>query len=755
VTTAGRARLTLALVFLTSLILVPVRTPAQPATPPRPIVIRDILVEGSRRVQDAVILGRIKSMVGAPFNPSLLAEDIRSIFALGFFDDVQMRVEDFEGGVKVVFVVTERPFVRDVDFVGNKKGDRETLQEKIDIKLGSVYNPVDVQRAVEKLRDWYEDEGYFEVQITPNIEKFADGDVRLVFSIAEGRQITIEKIVFQGNKGVSDVQLKSAMETKERQYFILRGKVQRQRLDSDVDRILAAYNDFGYTQARVESTDVAIDREKARVTITIVVVEGPQFKAGEVKTTGVTLLPEREVERQIRLKPGDIFSVGKVRDSTQAILNLYSTIGRASADVNPRREQLGTGNQINLTFEISEGPEVYVERININGNVRSQDKILRRELPLHEGDLYTLQKRELARQRLVNLGFFESVSVTTQPGSDKTKIVVNVDVVERATGVFSIGGGYSSVDSLVGTIDLAQRNFLGRGWEAAIRIRAGAETQQGTISFTEPWLFDRPLSAGFDIYKSLREYDDYTYDTTGVNLRMSHPFAEYWRWHVGYRASHDDISDIADSASPQIREEEGVTLTSAVGLSVTRDSRDVVAAPTKGAQTLLRLDFAGLGGDAKYVKTTALQTYFRPLWLGHILGLRGEIGYGFGWADEDLPLFERFFLGGPNSIRSFKFHDLSPVDESGFKTGGTTQFIGNVEYIIPLPFGFRLAAFFDIGNVWGFGTEFDPTDLRKAVGGGVRWQSPFGPIRVDYGFNLDRKAGEDMGAFHFSVGSPF
>jgi outer membrane protein insertion porin family len=755
VTTAGRARLTLALVFLTSLILVPVRTPAQPATPPRPIVIRDILVEGSRRVQDAVILGRIKSMVGAPFNPSLLAEDIRSIFALGFFDDVQMRVEDFEGGVKVVFVVTERPFVRDVDFVGNKKGDRETLQDKIDIKLGSVYNPVDVQRAVEKLRDWYEDEGYFEVQITPNIEKFADGDVRLVFSIAEGRQITIEKIVFQGNKGVSDVQLKSAMETKERQYFILRGKVQRQRLDSDVDRILAAYNDFGYTQARVESTDVAIDREKARVTITIVVVEGPQFKAGEVKTTGVTLLPEREVERQIRLKPGDIFSVGKVRDSTQAILNLYSTIGRASADVNPRREQLGTGNQINLTFEISEGPEVYVERININGNVRSQDKILRRELPLHEGDLYTLQKRELARQRLVNLGFFESVSVTTQPGSDKTKIVVNVDVVERATGVFSIGGGYSSVDSLVGTIDLAQRNFLGRGWEAAIRIRAGAETQQGTISFTEPWLFDRPLSAGFDIYKSLREYDDYTYDTTGVNLRMSHPFAEYWRWHVGYRASHDDISDIADSASPQIREEEGVTLTSAVGLSVTRDSRDVVAAPTKGAQTLLRLDFAGLGGDAKYVKTTALQTYFRPLWLGHILGLRGEIGYGFGWADEDLPLFERFFLGGPNSIRSFKFHDLSPVDESGFKTGGTTQFIGNVEYIIPLPFGFRLAAFFDIGNVWGFGTEFDPTDLRKAVGGGVRWQSPFGPIRVDYGFNLDRKAGEDMGAFHFSVGSPF
>jgi len=720
-----------------------------------PIVIKDILVEGNRRVQDAVILGRIKSAVGAMFNPSLLSEDIRSIFSLGFFDDVQLRVEDFEGGVKVVFMVTERPFVRDVDFVGNKKADRDTLQEKIDIKLGNVYNPVDVQRAVEKLREYYEDEGYFEVQITPNVEKFADGDVRLVFSIAEGRQMTIDQIVFRGNTGLSEAVLKDAMETKERQYFILRGKVQRQRLDTDIDRIIAAYNDNGYIQARVESYDVAVDREKARVTITIVVVEGPQFRVGEVKLTGVTLLPEREVERQIRLKPGDVFSVGKMRDSVQGILNLYSTIGRASADVNPKRDQLPGTNQINLTFEVSEGPEVYVERINITGNVRSQDKILRRELPLHEGELYTLQKRDRARQKLINLGYFESVNVTTQPGSDKTKIIVNVDVVERATGIFSIGGGYSSVDALVGTIDLAQRNFLGRGWEASIRIRAGASTQQGTVSFTEPWLFDRPLSAGFDIYKSIRTYTEYTYDTAGANLRLSHPFAEYWRWHLGYRASRDIISHLTDSATPDLKAQEGATVTSAAGGSLTRDSRDVVAAPSRGGQTALTVDFAGLGGDSRFVKATALQTYFKSLWFSHVLAMRGEAGYGFGWSDDPLPLFERFYLGGPNSIRSFKFHSLSPRDEGGFRTGGTSEVLGTVEYVIPLPFAFRLAAFVDVGNVYGFGTDFDPTDLRKAAGGGIRWQSPFGPIRVDYGFNLDRKAGEGPGAFHFSVGSPF
>ena len=375
-TTGGRVRLTTIVVVFAASLFVAAAARAQPSQP-QPIVVKDIHVEGNKRVQDAVILGRVKSAVGSTFNPSLLSEDIRAIFGLGFFDDVQVRVEDFEGGVKLVYVVTERPFVRDVDFVGSKKADRETLQEKIDIKLGSVYNPVDVQRAVERLRDYYEDEGYFEIQITPTVEKFSDGDVRLVFNIVEGRQITIDTIVFRGNKGLTDAQLKDAMETKERQYFILRGKVQRQRLDTDIDRIIAVYNDNGYIQARVESTDVAIDRERARATITIVVVEGPQFKVGEVQITGVSLLPEREILRQIKFKSGDVFSVSKVRDSVQGILNLYSTIGRASADVNPKRDQPPGTNVINVTFEITEGPEVYVERINITGNVRSEDKILR------------------------------------------------------------------------------------------------------------------------------------------------------------------------------------------------------------------------------------------------------------------------------------------------------------------------------------------------------------------------------------------
>ncbi len=719
-----------------------------------PIVVKELAVEGNRRVQEAVILGRIKTGVGTPFNASQVSEDVRAVFALGFFDDVQLRVDDFEGGVKVTFTVSERPFVRDVEFVGNKQLSTSELQEKIDIKLGSVYNPVDIQRASEKMKEAYEESGYFEVQISPEVEKFSDGDVKAVFNINEGRRITIDTIVIRGNKGLSDRQIKAAMTTQERQYYILRGTVQRQRLEEDIDRIIALYNDHGYIQARVESHDIAVDRDRARVTVTIDIVEGPQYRVGEIKITGVTLVPESEVRRQLKFKGGDVFSRTALRESARQIADLYSTIGRASADIVPRTEMVA-GNHVNVTLEITEGPEVYVERINIAGNVRSEDKILRREIPMVEGDLFTSQKLNRARQRLINLGYFEAVNVTTQPGSDRTRIIVNVDVTERPTGLFSIGGGYSSVDSFVGTIDLRQNNFLGRGWQASLAIRAGGTSQQGIVSFTEPWLFDRPLSAGFDLFSTSRQYTEYDYETLGGGLRLSHPFAEYWRWHVNYRLTRDEIDDVALTLSPAFRDEIGTRITSLVSGAITRDSRDNVHAPTSGGQVSAVLDVAGLGGDTRFVKMVGFTTYFKPIWFDHILSGRAELGYGFGWGGEELPIFERFYMGGPNSFRGVKSRKISPVDEFGTRIGGTSEILGTVEYIVPLPFNLRAAGFVDIGNVYGFDTKFDPTDLRQAVGAGVRWISPFGPIRVDYGINVDRRRGEDFGALHFSVGSPY
>lgn len=733
--------------------LFPFRTPAQEAQ--QPVLVKEIAVQGNRRIQEAVILGRVQTKVGSPFVPARLAEDIRNIFALGFFDDVQLQVEDFEGGAKIIFMVAERPLIRDIEFVGNRRIGTSTLQEKIDLKLGTVYNPVDVQKAVSTLKDHYEDEGYFEVQIAPEIERVAEGDVKVVFRITEGRRITIERIVIEGAKGLTPRLIKRVMATQERQFFILRGIVQRQRVEEDMERILLLYNDYGYIQARVEGHEISVDEKRARVTIAIKIVEGPQFTVGSVGVTGTNVLPVEEVRRQVKLAPGDVFSRSKLRESVEGIRDLYSSIGRASVDVGPITSQDPAARKVNLTLEITEGPEVFVERINISGNVRSQEKILRREIPMAEGDLFTSQKLDRARQRLVNLGYFETVKASTAPGSAKDKIAVNIEVTERPTGLFSLGGGYSSADGFLGLIDLSQRNFLGKGWEVSLRLRGGARTQQGVVSFTEPWLFDRPLSAGFDLFNNRRVFLDFTVDSLGGGLRLSHPFLEFWRGHLNYRLSRDEISDVSDQASTVLTSEEGATITSLIGGAVTRDTRDNVFATTKGGLLSLATDVAGLGGDNKFLKTVGSVSYFHPVFWGTVLSGRVEAGYGFGFGDQDLPLFERFFLGGPNSIRGRKARQISPVDASGTRIGGTSEVLLNLEHVIPIGFGIRLATFFDAGNVYGFTKDFDPTDTREAAGVGMRWQSPFGPIRLDWGYNLDRRKGESPTEFHFSVGSTF
>jgi len=733
---------------------------APTAPPDRPILVKEIAVQGNRRVQEAVILGRVTLKINTPFVANRTAEDIRAIFSLGFFDDVQVRVEDFEGGVKLTYVVTERPFVRDVLFSGNKKQDATTLLEKIDLKLGTVYNPVEVNKAGDKLKDFYETEGYYEVGITPEVEKLADGDVTVTFKIAEGRRINIEQIIIDGTQGLTPKQVRAAMETQEREFYILRGTVQRQRLDEDIDRIIQLYNDHGYVQARVEKSEINVDRENARATVRVVVVEGPQFKVGGVDVTGNSILPVEEIRKRIQLKSGDVFSRTKLRDSVTGVTDLYSAIGRASADVSPNTMQDTPNRLVNVVFEVVEGPETYVERINISGNTRSEEKILRREIPMAEGDLFTTQKLTRAKQRLTNLNYFDKVEAKTVPGSSKDKIVVNIDVTEKPTGLFSIGGGYSSQDGVLGTLDLSQRNFLGKGWEVFLRLRGGERLQTGTIGFTEPWLFDRPLAAGFDIFNTRRILPDYTVNSLGGDVRLGHPLGEYSRWNALYRVSQDRISDVNALGSPELLSEEGTHLTSLVGLSLSRDTRDSVFDPTRGGTASIGLDFAGVGFGERFVRGVFTTTYYQPTpWLDHVLSFRLMAGYAIGWDKDPVPLFERFYLGGSNSLRQFKSLQVSPKDSTGTRVGGNAELLGTIEYQIPLFFGIKAAIFYDVGNVWGpdisAGSKIDPTDLRHGAGLGFRWNSPFGPIKVDYGIKLDQKKGESFGSFNFSAGSSF
>ena len=410
-------------VFL-ALLLGPFPVLAQtPESTERQGFVKEIAVEGSRRVQEAVIVGRVSARIGGRLITKHVAEDIRRIFALGFFDDVQVRVEDFEGGVKLVYVVVERPFVRDVRLSGNKTHDSSTLLERIELKLGRVYDPVEVNRSADKLKEFYEQEGYLEAGITPTIEKLPDGDVIIAFQITEGRRITIDRIVVEGARGLTPKEVKAAMETQEREFIILRGSVRRQTLDDDVDRIVQLYNDHGYVQARVESVETIVSRDKPRATVRIVVVEGPQFKVGGVDVTGNSVLPLEEIRRRMELRTGDVFSRSALRHSVQGIADLYGAIGRVYTDVYPHTVEDSPHRLVNIVVEIVEGPETYVERINISGNTRTEEKVLRRELPISEGDLFTSQKLAQLKQRIANLKYFDRITVTTAPGTSEDRII--------------------------------------------------------------------------------------------------------------------------------------------------------------------------------------------------------------------------------------------------------------------------------------------------------------------------------------------
>lgn len=724
--------------------------------PPAPAV-RDIVVEGNRRIQTPTILNRVQTKIGDAFSPAGVREDVRAIFALGFFDDVEVRTEEFEGGIRLVFVVVERPLLREVGFEGNVQVKSEDLREKAAVRVGVLYNPDEARRAVDAIRQKYEDEGYFGVQITPRTERTPEGDLRLVFRIEEGPKLYIDRIIVEGNRALTARQITGVMETKERFLWILPfSTVQRRVFEDDVDRILELYRDHGYVQARVESHEIVPDLARRKVTLRVRVVEGPQFRTGSVTVRGNEVLSTDEIRGLVRLREGEVFSRAALRASQRAISDRYSQLGRARAEVDLQTVNDVENLRVNVTLSITEGLPVYVERINITGNTKSSEKVLRRELRVAEGELFTYQKLVQSRRRLFNLGYFDEVNVSTDPGTAPDRIVIHIDVKERATGIFSVGAGYSSVDNLFATLDVSQRNLFGRGQEVFLRLRLGSKSRLGLLGFTEPYLFDIPLRAGFDIYDRQREFDDFTEERLGGNLRASYPVAEDVTLSGVYRLEEVEISDIVESASEDLKRERGTKLNSAVEFGLTRDTRDNFFEPTRGSRNSLLLTFAGLGGDTRFYKVEAESSWYFPLpVLNLVWAVRGLVGFVEGWGGEEVPIFERFFLGGPTTLRGQRTRSVAPRDAQGNVIGGDKELLFSTELLIPVVPRFRIALFFDAGNAYGFGKDFDPSDLRLTVGAGVRFFSPLGPLRLEYGYNLDRKSGEKVGQVQFAVGTPF
>ncbi|MCB2185062.1 MAG: outer membrane protein assembly factor BamA [Deltaproteobacteria bacterium] len=725
-------------------------------------MVADVKVEGNHRIEAEAIKAAIKSKPGGPYSPLRLDDDIREIWKMGYFDDVQVKVADSEKGKVVTFVVKEKPTVREVQIVGNNEIDVKDIRDQIGIKPFSVFKPALVKEGEQKIVRLYRDKGFYDVKVTDEIKKLPSGDMSVTYNINEGEKVYVKAIRFEGNKAFSESELRSQMSTNESGWLTWLTKsnvLERQTLEQDIQRLGDFYYNNGYMQAKI--SEPTVTREDNGLAVTIKVVEGPRYKVSDVSLNGDMILPREEAMTKLTTKPGEWYSRDAVRADMAYLTNLYADRGYAYVDVRPQIRQDAAKTTVSVAYEVKKGDKVYFEQIVITGNSRTRDKVIRRELGAAEGDLFSGEAIRQANSRLRRLDFFEDVHITTSKGSTEDKMNLKVDVKEKRTGQVSFGAGYSTEDSFMVMGSIAENNLFGRGQRVELRGQLGGKATRYTFSFTEPWLLDRPISAGFDLYDWEREYIDYDKESVGGRIRFGFPTPyDYTRVYLYYQLEEATISNVADDAALVIKDQVGSHTTSSVKSILRRDSRNHVFNATDGSDNSLSVEYAGdpLGGTNAFIKVIGDTGWYFPLFWDTVFVLHGRAGWLTSHSGGDLPMYEKFFLGGINTLRGFEYQSVSPRDPAtGDRIGGERMAYANVEYRFPLlpKAGLLGVVFYDTGNVWTVDQGYDLGDLRQSIGAGIRWMSPVGPLRLEYGYVLDPLEDEDGSAWEFSVGSVF
>ncbi len=720
--------------------------------------VKDVVVEGNNRIEAEAIKRQIKTEPGDVFLAKSLSQDLKSVFEMGYFEDVRVEAEETPDGKVIVFKVQEKPTVRVIRVSGNTVFNEEEIKENLDIRTGSILNIFRINSNMERIATIYKEKNYHNVKVSYEIEELENNQADLKFIIDEGDKVRIKNIFLEGNNTYTDKQIKNLTKTSEKGFFswlTSSGDLNREDLNQDVARIQAFYQNNGFIHARVGEPKV--DFEDQWIDITIKIDEGPQFKVGNVDLQGDLVLPKEELLENVKITEETFYNREVVRNDVLTITDRYSDEGYAYADVSPVIDQDDAELAVNIAYNITKGPLVHFEKIVITGNTKTRDKVIRRELKVYEQELYSGRLLKRGVRNLFRLDYFEDVKVDTRKGSTEDSMVMIVDVKEKPTGAFSFGGGYSSVESMFVLGSISQKNLFGRGQVLELKGTLGGNSNRYTLSFTEPWLFDIPLSGGFDLYKWERDYEEYDKDSTGGSIRFSYPLIDYTRLYLSYRYETADITDIADDASKSILELEGKNTESSVSASIRYDTRDQVFNPTEGQNHALTVKYAGLGGDIGFTKITAEAGVYIPLFWETVGFLHAE----GGWVNENsgmlLPDYEKFYLGGIDSMRGFDYRDIYIPDEEGLKSGGEEYVQFNIEYLFPLvkKAGLRGVLFFDTGNVFSQDEGIDLGNLRQSVGGGVRWYSPMGPIRLEYGYILDYEDEDDRGQWEFSMGAAF
>lgn len=721
-----------------------------------------VLVQGNRRIETDAIKNVIKTKPGDVFLAKSLSEDLKAIFAMGYFDDIEILSEDRPQGKLIVFKVTEKATVKRVRFKGNDVFDEKEIREEgLTIKKGSILKVSEIKSNITRIETLYKDKNYHNVKIDYKIIPVDSNQADIEFHIEEGDKIKIVEIAFLGNSAYTDEDLRDEMQTSEKGFFTWltgSGEMNKEDLSQDVARLTAFYHNTGYMRARVAEPEV--DFREDGIHISVKVEEGPRFGIGEVKVDGDLIRPSGELMERVKITKEEWFSREVIRSDVIAIEDVYTDEGYAYVSIMPRVEEDSQGKKANITYHVEKGKQVYFEKIIIAGNTKTRDKVIRRQLHVHEQELYGGRRLKRSIRNLQRLDYFEDdIKVNTIRGETDDKMTLKLEVTEKSTGMFMFGGGYSSVDRAFGMASLSQRNLFGRGQTLQFKAQVGETSSRYTLSFTEPWLFDIPLSAGFDIYNWETEYDEYDKHSKGGGIRLGYSVYDYTRAYISYKYEIADIDDIDEDASQSIWDLEGENTTSSVTATLQYDSRDKIFNPTEGSDHSITVQYAGLGGDIAFTKYLVEAGRYFPLHLFDMVGfLHAKGGYVRENAGGTLPDYERFYLGGMNSMRGFEWRDIHSEDENGDKIGGNKFVQFNVEWLIPLikEAGVVGVLFYDTGNVFNNSEEIDLGLLRESAGFGFRWYSPMGPIRIECGYILDPKEGESTGGdWEFTMGGVF
>lgn len=716
--------------------------------------------KGNKKIKNETIYANIQSKIGEPFSDEQVREDIRRLYRIGYFDDINVELEPFEGGIKLIFIFKERPTIISIDFQGNKEFEAERLKEKITITPGSVANPELITDNVKRVISFYQSEGYWLAEVIPIIREVSPEAVALTFQVNEGTKVKVRKITIHGNKALPDKKIKKAMKTGEWGIFsfltssgIYRDEVVR----ADIERIKELYHNHGYINVEVSEPVVTLSDDRKRLYIDISVSEDQQYKMGKAMIEGNTVFSTEEIFKHIKSKEGNIFSRKGLREDIDRILELYTEKGYARVDANPVINVNEERKSLDVTLFITEGEIFRIGRVEITGNTRTRDKVIRREVRFDEGDTFNSKLLRRSYQRINNLDYFESVNITPVPRVEDRLVDLNVRVEEKMTGMLSIGGGYSSIDKLMFFGEITQRNLFGKGLHLSFRANLSSIRTEYRLSLMDPWFLDKPITASFSIYNESFEYPNYDKKAKGLSIGFGKELSEYVRGNIRYNLEEAEIRNVSEDASSLIREQEGVRVTSSISPSIWRDTRDNYLDPTTGTRHALYTTIAGLGGDNYFAKGLVDSIWYFPVMWDTTFSLRGRVGYATGFAGKDLPLYERFYVGGINTVRGLGFGEGGPRNEEGEKIGGDKQLIFNAEYIFPIVRDIRLkgVVFFDAGRAFDDNENFSISGLRPTTGLGFRWISPFGPIRLEWGFNLDQKEDEGKSRIEFSMGTIF